>query len=164
MSERRRVAARTFLSRLNEGRTTWLAESELADACREFLAVNGYAVQQGVKFEGGSSYESPLTGAKAENASEELLAFFLCPRLEKYDIALFGKIESALYSVLDSGDNTGLILATDAFSYSKILANAELNVAVENLMTQGLFILFLNNASGHALFDSFDGLTKPIPV
>jgi len=40
----------------------------------------------------------------------------------------------------------------------------ELGVAIESLMDDGMFLLFLNERSGYALFDEFQKLTMPIPV
>jgi hypothetical protein len=38
------------------------------------------------------------------------------------------------------------------------------SVALENLMGEGMYLLFLNGRSAHALFDDFKQLTAPIPV
>src|ERR687885_753845 len=42
--------------------------------------------------------------------------------------------------------------------------NEEISVAIENLMRDGLFVLFLNHRFAYALFDKFENMTKPIPV
>src|SRR5215216_2199068 len=44
------------------------------------------------------------------------------------------------------------------------IKNQEISVAIENLMRDGLFILFLNHRFAYALFDKFENMTKPIPV
>jgi hypothetical protein len=77
---------------------------------------------------------------------------------------LFGHLESALFSILDNVENANLMLVTDSLSYSYVMNNLELNVAVENLMGAGLYLLFLNDRSGHALFDNFKSLSAPIPT
>ena len=45
-----------------------------------------------------------------------------------------------------------------------INTNEEISVTIENMMRDGLFILFLNHRLAYALFDKFENMTKPIPV
>ena len=159
------IAASTFLSRMNEGRTTWLTQIELLEACKEFLVLNGYSIEFDKTFgEGSPRFESPLVGFRDIAGSSELLATYIHPQIEKYEIGLFGSVESALFSVLDNADDAAVMLVTDSLSYFRILHNHELNLAVENVMGAGLYLLFLNNRSAHALFDDFRGLTAPIPI
>jgi hypothetical protein len=40
----------------------------------------------------------------------------------------------------------------------------ETSVAIEDMMREGLFILFLNHRFAYAFFDKFENMTKPIPV
>jgi len=149
------IAASTFLSRMNEGRTTWLTQIELLEACKEFLVLNGYSIEFDKTFgEGSPRFESPLVGFRDIAGSSELLATYIHPQIEKYEIGLFGSVESALFSVLDNADDAAVMLVTDSLSY----------FAVENVMGAGLYLLFLNNRSAHALFDDFRGLTAPIPI
>lgn len=56
------------------------------------------------------------------------------------------------------------MLVTDSLSYFYLIKIQEIGVAIENLMRDGLFILFLNHRFAYALFDKFENLTKPIPV
>ncbi len=56
------------------------------------------------------------------------------------------------------------MLVTDSLSYVPITKIEELGVAVENLMDEGMFLLFLNGRSGYAIFDDFKKLTMPVPV
>ena len=59
---------------------------------------------------------------------------------------------------------TKLILVTDSLSYIPIIRLDELNVAIQNLMEEGLYLLFLNHRYSYAFFDKFENLTKPIAV
>jgi hypothetical protein len=65
---------------------------------------------------------------------------------------------------LDNYEDTNLMLVTDSLSYLPIVKTDELSVAIENLMDEGMFLLFLNERSAYALFDEFQKLTMPIPV
>jgi hypothetical protein len=69
-----------------------------------------------------------------------------------------------LYHVLDNYENTNLMPVTDSLSYAPITKIEELGVAVENLLDEGMFLLFMNERSAHALFDEFKKLSMPIPI
>ena len=56
------------------------------------------------------------------------------------------------------------MLVTDSLSYIPIVKTEELSVTIENMMKDGLYILFLNHRFAYALFDQFENLTKPIPL
>ena len=56
------------------------------------------------------------------------------------------------------------MFVTDSLSYIPILKNEEINIAIENMMRDGLFVLFLNQRFTYALFDKFENMNKPIPV
>jgi hypothetical protein len=77
---------------------------------------------------------------------------------------MLGHLESMLYDLLDNYENTNLMLVTDSLSYLPIVKTEELSVALENLMDEGMYLLFLNERLGYALFDEFKKLTAPIPV
>jgi hypothetical protein len=55
---------------------------------------------------------------------------------------------------------TKLMLITDSLSYLPIINTDE--VAIENMMEDGLTVLFLNQRFSYAFFDSFADMTKPI--
>jgi hypothetical protein len=86
------------------------------------------------------------------------------PKIKHYDLGFFGLIESITLDILDNYDQTNLMLVTDSLSYILILKNEEISVAIENMMRDGLFILFLNQRFTYALFDKFENMSKPIPV
>ena len=87
------------------------------------------------------------------------------PRIQDYDLGFFGHLESILYDLLDNYDNTNLILVTDSLSYSSITAKEEIGVTVENLMEEGLHLLFMNEKSDYAFFERYDDIIeKPITV
>ena len=48
------------------------------------------------------------------------------------------------------------MLVTDSLSYIPIPKNEEINAAIENMMRDGLFVLFLNQQFTYALFDKFE--------
>ena len=56
------------------------------------------------------------------------------------------------------------MLVTDSLSYFPILKNEQISVKVENMMRDGLFVLFLNQRFTYALFDRYENMTKPIPI
>jgi hypothetical protein len=86
------------------------------------------------------------------------------PKIKHYDLGFFGLIESITLDILDNYDQTNLMLVTDSLSYIPILKNEGISVAIENMMRDGLFILFLNQRFTYALFDKFENMSKPIPV
>ena len=159
------IAAKTFIARMNEGRANWLSDDEILSACKEFFNLNGYAHEQERVFEGtNSDFVSPLSGSREFDGRLRTMGTFFQSRIEKYDMSLFGSIESALYTVLDGVDDSEFALVTDSFSYSTIVNHADINVAIENLMDEGMYILFVNDRSEHALFDRFEKLVAPVPL
>jgi hypothetical protein len=87
------------------------------------------------------------------------------PKIQDYDLGFFGHLESILYDVIDSYDNTNLILVTDSLSYSSITTKEEIGVSVETLMGEGLHLLFMNEKSDYAFFERYDNIVaKPITV
>jgi hypothetical protein len=65
---------------------------------------------------------------------------------------------------MDNYELTNVILATDSLSIFSLIKNEEISVAIENIMGEGLFILFLNQRFAYAIFDKYENMTKPIPV
>jgi hypothetical protein len=157
------VAAKTFFARMNEGRKGWMTEAQLVKGCREFFMSNGYEQLEENKIfnQGERTFNSLLVGSKA---GEETIATYFKSRIDRYEIGLFGPLESMLYDLLDNYESTNLMLVTDSLSYVPMTKTEELSVALENLMDEGMFLLFLNERSGYALFDEFKKLTMPIQV
>ncbi|MEW6605744.1 MAG: hypothetical protein AB1351_13810 [Thermoproteota archaeon] len=162
----RMIAARTFFARMNEGRHSWMTEAQLVKGCEEFFKSNGYdQIERDKLFDlGDRVFNSLLVGSKEGDAGKESIASYFKPRIDKYDIGSFGSVEAMLYDLLDNYENTNLMLVTDSLSYTPMTKIEELSVALENLMDEGLFVLFMNDRSGYALFDEFKKLTAPIPV
>ena len=159
------VAARTFFARMNEGRSSWMTEAQLIKGCKEFFTSNGYEQLDENKIfdQGERIFNSLLVGSKSDDDKESIAAYFR-PRLDRHDTGLLGHLESMLYDLLDNYENTNLMLVTDSLSYLPIVKTEELSVTFENLMDEGLFLLFLNERSAYALFDEFHKLTAPVPV
>lgn len=142
-----------------------MTEGQLIRGCKEFFASNGYdQLEENKIFEHGERiFNSLLVGSKAGDDKETIAAYFQ-PKLERHDTRLLGHLESMLYDLLDNYENTNLMLVTDSLSYMPIVKTEELSVTLENLMDEGMFLLFLNERLGYALFDEFKKLTMPIPV
>lgn len=159
------VAAKTFFARMNEGRSGWMTEAQLVKGCKEFFTSNGYEQLEENKIfdQGERIFNSLLVGSKTGEDKETIAAYFK-PKIDRHDTGLFGSLESMLYDLLDNYESTNLMLATDSLSYVPMTRVEELSVALENLMDEGMFLLFLNARSGYALFDEFKKLTAPIPV
>lgn len=157
----RMIAAKTFISRMNEGRDVWLTEEQIIRACEDFFKENSYTgMDRDLVFAGHTNFISPLV------ASSELqtLATIVRPKIDKYDMGFLGSLESILYDVIDNHDRATLMLATDSLSYSPIVRIEEIGVEIENLMGEGMFLLFVNNRSSYALFDEYEKLTMPVQV
>jgi hypothetical protein len=87
------------------------------------------------------------------------------PQLQDYDLGFFGHMESILYDIVDNYENTNLILVTDSLSYLPTTTKEEISVTVENLMGEGLHLLFMNEKSDYAFFEKYDDIVKkPINV
>ncbi len=86
-------------------------------------------------------------------------------KIQDYDLGFFGHVESILYDIIDSYENTNLILVTDSLSYLSITSKEEVGVTVENLMEEGLHMLFLNEKYDYAFFEKYDDIIeRPITV
>lgn len=159
------VAARTFFARMNEGRSVWMTEGQLIKGCKEFFASNGYGQLEENKIfdQGERIFNSLLVGSKTGEGGESIATYFK-PRIDRHDIGLFGSLESMLYDVLDNYESTKLMLVTDSLCYVPMTKVEELSVALQNLMDEGMFLLFLNQRSGYAIFDEFKKLAAPIQV
>lgn len=142
-----------------------MTEGQLIRGCKEFFTSNGYAQLEENKIfdQGEKIFNSLLVGSKTGEEKESIATYFK-PKIDRHDIGLFGSLESMLYDVLDNYEDTNLMLVTDSLSYVPMTKTEELSVALENLMDEGLFLLFLNERSGYAVFDEFKKLTAPIPV
>jgi hypothetical protein len=143
-----------------------MTEAKLVKECANFLTSNGYdKLEYDRIFEQGNQvFNSLLVGTKEAEDEFEALATYFRPRMDNYDVALFGSLESMLFDIIDNYENTNLMLVTDSLSYVAITRIEELGVAVQNLMDEGMFLLFVNGRSGYALFDDFKKLVMPIPV
>jgi len=87
------------------------------------------------------------------------------PKIQDYDLGFFGHIESILYDIIDSYENTNLILVTDSLSYLSATTKEEISVTLENLMEEGMHLLFMNEKSDYAFFEKYgDIMEKPITV
>ncbi|HXG06224.1 MAG TPA: hypothetical protein VNI77_02740 [Nitrososphaera sp.] len=151
---------------MNEGRRNWMTEGQLVKACEAFFKANGYdQIERDKIFDQGDRvFNSLLVGSREDAAGKETIASYFKPRIDRYDIGSFGTLETILYDLLDNYENTHLMLVTDSLSYPPLTKTEELSVALENLMNEGMFVLFMNDRSGYALFDEFKKLTAPIPV
>ena len=155
------ISPRTYFARMNEGRSSWLTEAQLIKGCEEFFKANGYdQIEYDKMFSKGEKvFNSLLVASKGE----ETVATYFRPKLDRHDIVFFGHLESMLFDVLDNYDMS-LMLVTDSLSYMPIIKTEELSVAVENLMDEGMFLLFLNSRSAYAFFDEFKKLSMPVPA
>ncbi len=151
---------------MNEGRSGWMTEAQLIRGCKEFFVSNGYdQIEENKIFDQGERiFNSLLVGSKTTSDDKETIAAYFQPKMDRHDTRLLGHLESMLYDLLDNYENTNLMLVTDSLSYTFIVKMEELGVAIESLMDEGMFLLFLNERSGYALFDEFQKLTMPIPV
>ena len=115
--------------------------------------------------QGNKVFNSLLVGSKGDGDDRETNHSHLFPpKIDMYDINFFCLLESMLYDVLDNYENTNLMRVTDSLSYAPITKIEELGVAVENLIDEGMFLLFMNERSAHVLFDEFKKLLMPIPI
>jgi hypothetical protein len=166
------ISPRTYFARMNENRgdNDWLTQDKLLKGTEQFFRSNGYVNVQYDRIldQGGRTFSSPIVASRtakydAEEMDETIVSIFKS-RIEKYDLTFLGHLESFTFDVLDNYELTNPILVTDSLSYFYIIKNQEISVAVENLMREGLLILFLNHQFAYAFFDKFENMTKPIPV
>jgi hypothetical protein len=162
------VSARSFFARMNENRndTAWLTDEQLLKGTEEFFRLNGYFnIEYNKVFnEGRKTFSSPIVASRTERYEDEEIISIFKSKIKHYDLDFLGYIESFAFTILDNHELTNPMLVTDALSYFYIVKNEEISVAIENLMRDGLFVLFLNHRFAYALFDKFENMTKPIPV
>jgi hypothetical protein len=171
------VSARSYFTRMNENRrdTNWLTDEQLLKGTEEFFKLNGYfnLEYNRVFNQGERTFSSPIVAArtkkheeseKEEEEVDQTIVSIFKPKIKHYDLGFFGYVESFAFAVLDNHELTNPMLVTDALSYFYIVKNEEISVAIENMMRDGLFVLFLNHRFAYALFDKFENMTKPIPV
>ena len=164
------VSARSFFSRMNQSRNqNWLTDAQLLKGSEEFFRSNNYYnIEYNRVFEQGRQiFSSPIVASKMKEREEEdietIVAVFRS-KITHYDLSFFGSLESLLFDIIDNYENTNLMVVTDSLSYLPIIKTEELSVIIENMMKDGLYILFINHRFAYALFDQFENLTKPIPL
>src|ERR687889_543936 len=146
------VSARSFFSRMNQYRNEkWLTDDQLLKGTKEFFRLNKYSniEYNRVLDNGRQTFSSPIVASKmkGEEKVEEMETI----------VAIFR-------SKMNHYENTNLMVVTDSLSYIPIIKTEELNVTIENIMKDGLYVLFLNHRFAYALFDQFENFTKPILV
>lgn len=157
----RMIAARTFFARMNEGRTAWLLDGQLVKACEDFFQSNEYGgLERDVGFAGQHNFVSPLIGS----SELETIATVMRSKIDRFDMSFFGSLESMLFDVIDNHEKATLMLVTDSLSYPYTMKMEEIGVALENLMGEGMYLLFVNGRGAHAIFDEFKQLSMPMPV
>lgn len=166
------VNARSYFARMNENRgdTNWLTDEQLLRGTEQFFKLNDYSDIEYNKVldQGGKTFSSPIAASRKtkyddEEIDETIVTIFKS-NIKNYDLGFLGHIESFTFNILDNYELTNPMLVTDSLSYFHIIKNQEISVAIENLMRDGLFILFLNHRFAYALFDKFENMSKPIPV
>jgi hypothetical protein len=173
------VSARAYFARMNENRgeqdMNWLTDDQLLRGTEQFFTLNKFLDIEYNKIFGlgGRTFSSPIvaskrTTTKYDNGEEgdiqEVIVSFFKSKIKNYDLTFLGRIESFTFSILDNYESTNPVIVTDSLSYFHIIKNQEIGVAIENMMREGLFILFLNHHFAYALFDKFENMTKPIGV
>ncbi|MDQ3869332.1 MAG: hypothetical protein M3250_07220 [Thermoproteota archaeon] len=169
------VSARSFLSRMNQYRNeNWLTDAQLLKGSEEFFKLNKYSniEYNRVLDKGRQTFSSPIVASKMQAEEEEeeeheeieTIVTIFRSKMNYYDLSFFGSLESLLFDIIDNYENTNLMVVTDSLSYLPIINTEELSVIIENMMKDGLYILFINHRFAYALFDQFENLTKPIPV
>ena len=165
------VSARSCFARMNENRNDdWLTERQLLRGTEEFFKLNDYSVIENNKVldQGTRIFSSPIVASKRTNYEEEeaveTMVTVFKSKIKQYELSFFGFVESIVFDIIDSYDLTNLMLVTDSLSYCYFIKNEEIGVAIENMMRDGLFVLFLNHRFAYALFDKYENLTKPIPI
>ena len=162
------VSARSFFSRMNQYRNeNWLTDAQLLKGSEEFFRSNNYYnIEYNRVFDQGRQiFSSPIVASKMKGIEDiETIVAVFRSKITYYNLSFFGILESLLYDMVDNYENTNLMLVTDSLSYIPIIKTEELSVIIENMMKDGLYVLFLNHRFAYALFDHFENLTKPIPV
>jgi hypothetical protein len=166
------VSARSYFARMNENRgdTNWLTDDQLLRGTEKFFKLNDYfdIEYNRVLDQEGRTFSSPLVASRTtkydDEEIDETIASIFKSKIKQYDLSFLGYIESFTFNILDNYELTNPMLVTDSLSYFHIIKNEEISVAIENMMRDGLFILFLNHRFAYAFFDKFENMTKPIPV
>jgi hypothetical protein len=162
------VSARSFFSRMNQYRNeNWLTDAQLLKGSEEFFRSNNYHnIEYNRVFDQGRQiFSAPIVASKMKGREDiETIVAVFRSKIIHYNLSFFGILESLLYDIVDNYENTNLMLVTDSLSYIPIIKTEELSVIIENMMKDGLYVLFLNHRFAYALFDHFENLTKPIPV
>jgi hypothetical protein len=145
----------------------WLTDAQLLKGSEEFFRSNNYYnIEYNRIFDQGrQTFSSPIVASKMKGREDiETIVAVFRSKITHYDLSFFGILESLLYDMVDNYENTNLMLVTDSLSYIPIIKIEELSVIIENMMKDGLYVLFLNHRFAYALFDHFENFTKPIPV
>lgn len=166
------VSPRSYFARMNENRgdNNWLTEDQLLEGSKGFFKSNDYSNIEYNKTldQGGRIFSSPIVATKTtaynENQEIDMIVTIFKSKIKHYDLGFFGLVESITLDILDNYEQTNLMVVTDSLSYIPIIKNEEISVAIENMMRDGLFVLFLNHRFTYALFDKYENMTKPIPV
>ena len=166
------INARSYFARMNENRgdTNWLTEDQLLRGTEQFFKLNDYSNINYNRLldQLGRTFSSPIVASRKtkydNDQIEETIVSIFKSKIRNYDISFLGHVESVTFNILDNYELTNPMLVTDSLSYFHILKNQEISVAIEDLMREGLFVLFLNHRFAYALFDKFENMTKPIPV
>jgi hypothetical protein len=165
------VSPKSFFIRMNENRgDNWLAEEQLKRGTEEFFKSNDYFnIEYNKKLDqGGRALLSPIIATKTRNVGDkeisEIIVTMFRPKIKHYDLGFFGLVESVTLDIKDNYEQTNLMLVTDSLSYTSIIKNEQISVEIENMMRDGLFVLFLNHRFAFALFDKYENMTKPIPL
>lgn len=169
------VSARSYFARMNENRgdANWLTDDQLLRGTEQFFKLNNYfdIEYNRVLDQGGRNFSSPIVASRkarydddANDDIEETMVSIFKSEIKKYDLSFLGYIESITFNILDNYELTNPMLVTDSLSYFHIIKNQEISVEIENLMRDGLFILFLNHRFTYALFDKFEDMSKPVPL
>lgn len=168
----RMVSPRSYFARMNENRgdNSWLSEAQLLTGTEEFFRSNDYSKIERDKIlnQGAKTFSSPIVAAKTTNNGgkepSDIIVTMFKSKIKQYDLSFFGLIEFITLDILDNYEQTNLMLVTDSLSYFHILKNEQISVEIENMMRDGLFVLFLNPRFTYALFDRYENMTKPIPL
>jgi hypothetical protein len=143
-----------------------MSEAQLVQGCQAFFKLNGYDQLEFDKVfdQGDKVFNSLVVGSKEQDSYKETIVTYFRPKIERHDTSFFGVLESMLFDILDNYEDMNLMLVTDSLSYALLTKVEELSIAMQNLMDEGMFLLFMNDRSGYALFDEFNKLTMPISV
>lgn len=152
----------------NRKKESWQTEHDLLKGAEEYFEVNEYSsIERNKRFDQGSlRFSSPISACKRSGNDEfdHVLAGVVKAKITDYDLRFFGYLESILYDLMDNYEYTNLMLITDSLSYLPIINRDEVSVAIENMMEDGLTVLFLNQRFSYAFFERFGDMTKPILV